>query len=66
MDLSKKEMLSLRIPKELNQKLTERVTPMGISKCAFILNLIHKELRNNIPVSSATNFTSNVPEKSAV
>ena len=44
MKSSKKELVSVRIPKELNQKFTEHVAAMGISKTAFILNFINKEI----------------------
>ena len=40
----KKELVSLRIPETLNKKLAEHVAALGISKNAFILGLIHKEL----------------------
>lgn len=42
-----KELVSVRIPKELNKKLSLYVKKMGISKNAFILTLINKELGNN-------------------
>lgn len=44
----KKELVSVRIPKELNKKFAKHVASMGISKTAFILNLINRELRQNI------------------
>lgn len=40
-----KELVSVRIPKELNKKLAKHVAAMGLSKAAFILNLINKELK---------------------
>jgi len=40
----KKEMVSLRIPQPLNKQLTEYLAPKGITKNAFILGLINKEL----------------------
>lgn len=40
----KKEMVSLRIPQPLNKRLTEYLAPKGITKNAFILGLINKEL----------------------
>lgn len=40
----KKELVSVRIPKELNKKLAEHVATKGISKTAFILTLINNEL----------------------
>lgn len=39
-----KEMVSVRIPKSMNQKLTEYVKVIGITKNAFILNLIKQEM----------------------
>ena len=39
-----KERLTVRLPKELNQKLTEYLEPKGIPKNAFILGLINREL----------------------
>jgi len=40
----RKELVSVRIPKELNKRLAEHVATIGISKTAFILNLINREL----------------------
>jgi predicted DNA-binding protein len=37
-------MVSVRIPEEMNGKLTELVNKLGITKNAFILSLINKEL----------------------
>lgn len=44
MKLLKKELVSVRIPTELNKKLAEHVAAKGISKTAFILTLIDKEI----------------------
>lgn len=51
MKSSKKELVSVRIPKELNKKFAEHVASMGLTKAAFILNIINKELANakNLP-----------------
>ena len=38
-----KEMVSVRIPKNMNQKLTEYVKKIGITKNAFILSLIKQQ-----------------------
>lgn len=51
----KKELVSVRIPKELNKKLAEHVAAKGISKTAFILTLIDKEVSkelSNKPVNA--------------
>lgn len=40
----RKELLSLRIPPELNRRLANHVKPMGLSKNAFILGLVNREL----------------------
>ena len=40
----KKELVSLRIPVNLNKKLEEYVAPMGLSKNAYILGLLNREL----------------------
>lgn len=45
--LIKKEMLSVRIPIELNKQLTTYTKKIGISKSALILLLINKELAKN-------------------
>lgn len=42
--LPKKEMVSVRVPQELNKKLTEYLAPMGMTKNSFILGLINREL----------------------
>lgn len=39
-----KEMLSVRIPKEMNKQLSDYLKPLGITKNSFILNLIKIEL----------------------
>lgn len=39
-----KEMLSVRIPKEMNARLTEYLRAIGITKNAFILSLIRREM----------------------
>lgn len=39
-----KEMVSVRIPRDMNAKLTEYLKKIGITKNAFILSLIKKEL----------------------
>lgn len=41
----KKESLSIRIPTEINKKFTDYVEQLGMTKNAFILNLIHKEIK---------------------
>ena len=44
----KKELLSVRIPVDLNRKLADFVAPIGISKAAFILFLISQALREDL------------------
>ena len=39
-----KSQIGLRLPAELNQRLEKHVGKIGISKPAFILNLIFNEL----------------------
>ena len=39
-----KERITVRLPNELNKQLTEYLAPKGITKNAFILGLINKEL----------------------
>lgn len=39
-----REMVSVRIPKEMNQKLAQHVEKIGITKNAFILSLVKQEL----------------------
>ena len=39
-----KERLTVRLPSELNKRLTEYLNPKGIPKNAFILGLINQEL----------------------
>lgn len=46
MNSLKKELVSVRIPIELNKKFTNHVSALGISKTAFFLGLLHKELKN--------------------
>ena len=39
-----KKQIGIRIPKDLNEQLEKHVAKIGISKPAFILGLIYKEL----------------------
>ena len=41
---NKKEQIGIRIPEKLNERLKERAVQMGISRPAFILSLLYKEL----------------------
>lgn len=54
MNSQKRELVSVRIPKELNKRLTEYVAEIGISKAAFILQLIYKELKSEQTHISST------------
>lgn len=45
--VSSKTQIGLRLPQELNRRLENHVSRIGISKPAFILNLIFKELEQN-------------------
>jgi hypothetical protein len=42
---NKKEMVSLRVPIEMNKRLSDHVRAIGSTKNSFILNLIDKALR---------------------
>ena len=42
-----KRQLGIRIPRGLDEKLENHVKKIGISKQAFILNLIFRELEKN-------------------
>ena len=44
---SRKNQIGLRLPPELNQRLEKHVSRIGISKNAFILNLIFNELEKS-------------------
>lgn len=65
MSSSKKELVSVRIPKELNTRFAKHVASMGISKTAFILNLINKELRQN-PIDSYSLDLNNTKSNNAI
>ena len=39
-----KKQLGIRIPKELNEQLERHVAKIGISKPAFVLGLVYKEM----------------------
>lgn len=39
------KQLLIRIPKELNERLEKHVRKIGISRQAFVLGLIYKELK---------------------
>lgn len=44
-DTKHREMISVRIPKEMNRALTDYLKTIGLTKNAFILSLIKKELQ---------------------
>lgn len=44
---NKRELVTLRIPASTNQKLASITRDLGISKNAFLLNLINKEIRKS-------------------
>ena len=50
-----KRQLGIRIPRELDGKLENHVKKIGISKQAFILNLIFRELEKNSQPHDADN-----------
>lgn len=39
-----KEMISVRIPKEMNERLTAYLKQIGVTKNSFILSLLKREL----------------------
>ena len=51
----KKRQIGIRIPQELDCRLTELVNKIGISKPAFILSLIYRELEHNHSANSTDN-----------
>ena len=42
--MNQKVMLSVRIPTEMNKALSEKVKPVGLSKCQYVLQLIGRDL----------------------
>ena len=42
--MTNKERITVRLPAELNKKIGIHTEQLGISKNAFVLNLINKEL----------------------
>ena len=50
----KKVLVSIRIPEEMNKELTQLVEPLGLSKNAFIIGLIHKALKKKAPPVTQT------------
>lgn len=42
--MNQKECLTIRIPVELNKALGDKVKPVGMSKCAYVLRLIAEDL----------------------
>lgn len=52
---NKKELVSVRIPAEMNQKLSEYVSQIGTTKNSLILSLLKKELaKQKKPPNKAT------------
>ena len=41
-----KRQIGIRIPQELDRRLEEHVAKIGISKSAFILSMLYKELNS--------------------
>ena len=50
----RKEIVSVRLPIEINKKFAEHVAKLGLSKNAFILNLILQELKQTEQTQSTT------------
>ena len=59
MNEDKKVTFSLRLPKELNEKITRRADKIGISKAALILILIDKALSIETANDSKENISKN-------
>lgn len=47
-----KEMLSVRIPKEMNAQLTKYLQTIGVTKNSFILGLIREALNKELELKS--------------
>ena len=57
-----KKQLLIRMPRELAECLENRVKEIGISRQAFVLGLIYKELKKE----SGTIYVEGKPAKTAV
>ena len=44
MTATAKRQIGIRIPQELDKRLEEHVSKIGISKAAFILSILYREL----------------------
>ena len=53
--MKSKQMLSIRIPIDMNKALSDKVKPVGMSKCQYILSLIGKDLGMIADFESAAN-----------
>ncbi len=51
-----KERLTVRLPSELNEKLTSITSNLGLTKNAFVLNLIIREIKKS---ENSEKFSSN-------
>ena len=49
-----KQLVPVRLSVEINKKFTEHVAKLGLSKNAFILNLILQELKQTEQTQSTT------------
>ena len=49
-----KRQIGIRIPRELDERLESYVNKIGISKAAFILGLIYKELKKEAAETTVT------------
>ncbi len=50
-----KEMVSVRIPKEMNERLTAYLKQIGVTKNSFILTLLKRELDKQQKISVSVN-----------
>ena len=60
MEKTEKEMVSVRIPKAMNKRLDKYVDAIGVSKTAFILMLVSREL--NCSIENALQNSGSGPE----
>ena len=61
--MTNKRQIGIRIPCELDNLLENRVNKIGISKAAFILGLIYKELEKESLETTKPNTDNQTPQQ---
>ena len=61
--LTSKRQIGIRIPRDLDNHLENHVNKIGISKAAFILGLIYKELKKESLETNINDVEENIDSR---